>query len=236
MRTIPVHTISDGAIKTWLAPSTLVDGRWVDPDPRSFTGIALSAEGKIVVGESGRGRSQIVLDPPPGSEVYTPKTYREDTSRFLKAIQTSRDEAAALILLRDHSGYRGGWCLREAPVSMCPNEGQLFADPQVPSLRAPCPECGSGDTDHRLLPRGEMSATDIGHVVAEGYCAQGDAGRMGGGPEYLLLARPGSFSISRAGRLYGQPRRLTVQVGTDGSVTVTNAEAEIMAASAAKQW
>lgn len=42
-------------------------------------------------------------------------------------------------------------------------------------------------------------------ILAEGYCAQGDAGRMGGGAEYLIALQPGEgFSVHRSGRLYGE--------------------------------
>lgn len=45
---------------------------------------------------------------------------------------------------------------------------------------------------------------DLPKILAEGYCAQGDAGRMGGGHEYLIALQPGEgFSIQRSGRLYG---------------------------------
>lgn len=48
-------------------------------------------------------------------------------------------------------------------------------------------------------------------VVAEGACAQGDAGRMGGGPELLVIMEPGAaVTVHRTGRLYGNPDRLIV--------------------------
>lgn len=49
-------------------------------------------------------------------------------------------------------------------------------------------------------------------VVAEGYVAQGDAGRMGGNAEYLLILKPGAgFRARRAGRLYGAPAEVFVR-------------------------
>lgn len=49
-------------------------------------------------------------------------------------------------------------------------------------------------------------------VVAEGACAQGAAGRMGGGPEYLaVVADGGSATINRSGRLYGAAATLRVR-------------------------
>ncbi len=41
-------------------------------------------------------------------------------------------------------------------------------------------------------------------LVAIGYCAQGMAGRAGGGPEYLAIIEPGTrLEVTRRGRLYG---------------------------------
>jgi hypothetical protein len=57
-------------------------------------------------------------------------------------------------------------------------------------------------------------------VIAEGFCAQGAAGRMGGGPEYLIRGPVGStFTIRRKGRLYGAPAELNVTLGAPPSVT-----------------
>lgn len=51
--------------------------------------------------------------------------------------------------------------------------------------------------------RGSSGISDMcgGVIVAEGACAQGDAGRMGGGAEYLLrVANGGTFTVRRSGR------------------------------------
>jgi len=55
-------------------------------------------------------------------------------------------------------------------------------------------------------------------VIAEGYCAQGGAGRMGGGPEILAAVKPGSFELYRRGRLYGAPRIVRVTIHPDGKI------------------
>ncbi len=86
---------------------------------------------------------------------------------------------------------------------------------------------------------GTISSGDqhIGKLIAEGRCAQGDAGRMGGGPEYLLALRPGArFSIQRLGRLYGAPGRLNVEIAEDGTPVLTDAWAAIKAAEADAAW
>jgi len=56
--------------------------------------------------------------------------------------------------------------------------------------------------------RGSWSLETTGQVIrlAEGFSAQGDAGRMGGGPDVLLRVSPGAvITIRRSGRLYGKP-------------------------------
>ena len=57
--------------------------------------------------------------------------------------------------------------------------------------------------------RGSVDMPDFGErVVARGYVAQGDAGRMGGNAQYVLrFDRPTDigFSFTRGGRLYGEP-------------------------------
>ena len=65
-----------------------------------------------------------------------------------------------------------------------------------------------------------ITQSDVGNVpdplpagveLLRGYTAQGDAGRMGGGPELLVVMQPGDRIVAhRTGRLYGQPRRLAI--------------------------
>lgn len=78
--------------------------------------------------------------------------------------------------------------------------------------------------------RGSWNATfsDGITVIAEGYCAQGAAGRAGGGPEYLIRGGRGeSVLIHRRGRLYGEPSQLRVDFLEDRVIVVdVNAEAE----------
>ena len=70
-------------------------------------------------------------------------------------------------------------------------------------------------------------------IRATGQCAQGDAGRMGGGPEHLLVLPPGQHVlISRTGRLYGAPAILEVRCAADGLVTLHDVEDEARTAAA----
>jgi hypothetical protein len=77
-----------------------------------------------------------------------------------------------------------------------------------------------GDTERALvalrIPAGFRGHTTIeptdGVVkLAAGRCAQGDAGRMGGHEEALLIMPPGArVTVRRFGRLYGAPAVLVV--------------------------
>lgn len=151
-------------------------------------GIALK-DGHILVGEAGRGRHQIRVPVRQGTVnergvlVAIPKPSRSP-------------DAAALVLIRDQSGYRGSW--------------ELLSD----SLE-PC------------QPR------SLGLLIAEGRAAQGEAGRAGGGPEYLLALPPVTFCIHRLGRLYGAPALLRVEVTADGHVAISDLLADRDSAAAA---
>ena len=73
-------------------------------------------------------------------------------------------------------------------------------------------------------------------VIAEGFVAQGQAGAMGGGPEYLLsLRNGGSFRIEREGRLYGAPAIYEVR-NTNGNITIVDVDAERETAAASSAW
>lgn len=144
-------------------------------------GIKLHQDG-IRLGEQGRGRTLTVVPPPRDAWV------QDGTLVGINAPLTG-----ALLLIRDHSGFRGGW--------------ELAAD--------------------------ERHSTRI----AYGACAQGIAGRAGGGPEYLLTIRPGyPVRITRTGRLYGSPAVLEVRCAADGVVTIHDVEAEARTATAAQAW
>ena len=200
-------------------------------------GIALAEDGTISVGERGRGRTFVAVPVPAGAEV------RDGT---LWSVPASKSEpaAVAVLLIRDHSGFRGGWRLGTAAERRCPEARDLAVPPREAPL-GPCAGCGvtawTGRVplwrdEHALVPNRALSPDSIGKVLAAGEAAQGAAGRMGGGAEYLILARPGRFSIRRSGRLYGAPAVLNVTVTADGHVIVEDAAAVIAAAEAAAAW
>lgn len=149
-------------------------------------------DGVIAVGGSGRGERFVRVPAPPGSHV------ENDVVKTVPGY-------GALVLIRDHSGYRGGWRLT------------------APRTHEEWNRWIAGESAESIERRPHGAK-----VVAEGFCAQGAAGRMGGGPEYLVVMLPGeSVEIVRSGRLYGAPATIRVDALEDGSVTVTDARAEV---------
>jgi len=74
--------------------------------------------------------------------------------------------------------------------------------------------------------RGSWTYQTTARVLAKGWCAQGDAGRMGGGPELLIHIKPGEVvDITRTGRLYGEPARIRVVCREDCSLALVDPEA-----------
>lgn len=180
----------------------------------------------ILVGEAGRGRSLTTVPIPDGATVR---------DGVLTHAPTSYAGGVAVVLIRDQSGFRGWWRLTEAATAFCP-DGDL--DSPVVGVRQ-CPSCG-GEGYHNLTVDGRplraIEPTALGKVVAAGRCAQGIAGRAGGGPEYLVIVRPCRFGIFRGGRLYGQPAWLTVTITDDGTVAVTPTVAALKTQAAAAAW
>jgi len=166
----------------------------------------------IAVGEPGRGREQVLVPVPNGVEL-TPEG--SDGGFAL----TSAPGAGALILIRDQSGFRGSWTLGGPYRSTgCP-QGKT-----IPYGEGECPRCG-GRYEHQATVLSELPAGV--RILAQGRCAQGMAGRAGGGPEYLLWAPLGTtLGVSRSGRTYGSPTEYYIRVAEDGSVTLTDVVAE----------
>lgn len=205
---------------------------------------------EFYIGEQGRGRRQVVVPVPAGAEAV-----RQDTMtwRVMAVPRPARaPDAVVLLYVGEHSGFRGGWFLRSPAEKFCPfspdaarAEGREW-DPTVNDGRLDaglgrCRVCGGpGGYAHDLLPAGQpagqLKPSAIGLVIAEGFCAQGHAGRMGGGPAYLIAARPGRFGIHRTGRLYGEPAFINVTVHEDGTVTTEDAVAALRRQAAARAW
>lgn len=190
-------------------------------------GIRLT-NGVIRVGETGRGRKETLVPIPNSATV--------DGERLVAV-----PGPATIVLIKDHSGFRGSWQLVEYATHRCTLEDRL-PEPDDTGGRT-CPDCGElfiGWTPpfhHPAAPARPVNPHELGIVLGEGFCAQGDAGRMGGGPEYLIALTPGvRFSIRRGGRLYGAVARINVELPDDGVPLLTDAWAMIKAAEAAAAW
>lgn len=189
---------------------------------RVVRGARITENMEIVLGEEGRGRKLTVVPLPKDSEIIV-----VDGIKQVFSVPTTRDKVVAALVIRDHSGYRGTWELVETPIDLC-------YDYDKP-INGKCEVC-DGVNEHELFPSDPIDPRVIGVLIGEGRCAQGAAGNMGGGPEYLILAFPGSFSIKRYGRLYGMASRLTVEVAVDGSVKIYNSAQTIESKKLATLW
>jgi hypothetical protein len=121
----------------------------------------------------------------------------------------------ALVLVDIAAGYRGGttWTGAEYTSTPCHYRGKEV--PKSDVLFGECSHCGLTlhyrDGVYYHPDKGDIvewsSFPSAGiTVLAEGYRAQGAAGRMGGHIARLLIMEPGaSFRVKRYGRLYGAP-------------------------------
>jgi len=139
-------------------------------------------DGKIQVGEPGRGRHLVEVPMSQGGEFAA-------DGRLLSVTVPGEQAGELLVVVPDLSGFRGS---------------------------------------------SSISAMDGCVEVARGACAQGDAGRMGGGAEYLLRVAPGgTFTVRRSGRRVEWAEGLFTNV--NGAMVFCNPkkEAAIAAASSA---
>lgn len=203
-----------------------------------LAGICLNQSGMIEVGEQGRGRQLVTVAPPPGASI--------EGGRMV-AVTGPR----VAILFRDHSGYRGDWILRlRRKPERAELRSKLLASSreELAALGIEAASLGMEYIRERMVPQyvrkhfpdiegAEAIASVGGKLVAEGLKAQGAAGAMGGGPEYLALLPPScELMVSRAGRLYGAPALLVVRVSAQGEVTVADAASETATQAAASAW
>lgn len=198
---------------------------------RARHSISADAENVIHVGEAGRGRLLVRVPAPAGSTI--------DSNHSITHIPT-QTETDVVVLIKDHSGYRGDWSLHPArpvewwiavlrmgdahrppdghgPVNVAAGHTETLGNGQDD-----CPVCKAVV----LPPTGNAGRafTDYGdtRVIAQGARAQGIAGHMGGGNEYLLVLAAGvALEIRRRGRLYGDPPVLRVE-NVAGELVITN--------------
>ena len=179
-------------------------------------GIALDDKGMLAVGESGRGRSLTTLRPAPGWTVTDGRV-------------VSTGAGDVLVLIRDCSGYRGAWWIRAARPLECWDETQRIRETYpaaYPDTHAEARDAAQTARDARWPTVTDLGAIPGVKVIARGARAQGIAGAMGGGPEYLLRLRPGTaLEICRSGRLYGGVQYVRVEVLADGRVATSDCDA-----------
>ena len=179
----------------------------IRPSKHVSRGIPVTRDGHIVLGEEGRNRRKLVVPLPAGAVVIDGQVME---------IPVSDPEAVAVVLLRDMSGYRGSWDL----VYPLPDEllEAYLEERNIDVFR--------GRLEYAAPPR----------LIGKGRCAQGIAGRMGGGDELLFVAREGeAYDILRSGRVYGAPWILRLTASREG-VTLTEPLAEIQSRRAASRW
>lgn len=181
----------------------------------------------ILIGEEGRGRARGVL--PVG---LTPDQYKEWEAKgtvrirfaevgqtqsgkpklFAKAAATADDKV--ICVMPTHIGYRGGNAhTGDKSFEPCSRRGQLV------TAEYTCRTCGvklleegigtdafyKGAThpDEGQMPRFHPFP---GEILAKGVIAQGGAGAMGSGDQYVAVLPKGTwFRTSYSGRLYGAP-------------------------------
>lgn len=178
----------------------------------------------VGVGEEGRGREYIRVAL--GTKDFGPDTKWFERASVLRTkekktllLVAERDPAdrRALVLTDVAAGFRGStmWTAATYVVKPCPRRGDAGAHYQCDVCGVEYPASKDGD----LFWKQENVHPDTGDmrawgsfppagvtVLAQGYKADGIAGRMGGHAVRLLMMEPGSVvRVVRNGRLYGAP-------------------------------
>jgi hypothetical protein len=177
----------------------------------------------VVIGSEGRGRSLGIV---PVTGDYLDGllvaaglgTLQSGKPKLIAVSEGTMSSEAAIVVLRTPIGFRGGNShtgdrlpLGE-PVA-CPHRGQVVM------WRGTCGKCGV-----KLIPGEEGWMRDThppdvgvapapltfkpfpGQILATGRIAQGDAGWMGAGDQYVvLMPREVVFRTAYSGKLYGRP-------------------------------
>ena len=185
-------------------------------------------DGKINVGESGRSRKLVTVPLPP-QPVFESDLKENGKSDLL--IECKGDPTSSLVYIPDQSGFRGSWYMR---VPRTEEEWDII-------VSVPCSsECRMrfSGTDPDCPKHSKLAPETLPEVtiIATGECAQGDAGRMGGGPEYLLvLENRQAIEIVRSGRLYGDPSVIRIECRA-GLIEITVPREEAETRKASQKW
>lgn len=224
---IPVYEIDLG-VATSVASTT----RQLEPGVHVFDH-PQDGRPAIFLGEEGRGRVLEIVSLPKDVEVVKLGDGQEGVTHL--PAPAVMPDAVALLVIRDLSGYRGEWTFRPGLTHPCAVDPDVPADLDFQKVGESCAVCGVSETAFFIVSDTPVNDLDGVAVVCRGWCAQGIAGRVGGGPEYLLAARPTTIWIRRRGRLYGAPRVLKITVTEAGEVVVSDAIAELRQADVAKK-
>ncbi|GAB7387377.1 hypothetical protein BSNK01_12130 [Bacillaceae bacterium] len=180
----------------------------------------------VPIGEDGRGRKLYRF--PVGRKFAEAIDRRIDRASVIKTREKGtlllveekdQNDHRALVKLAVEAGYRGGakWTSAAYRIEPCQLRGKTMSIYDVDLCERKCYSCGTevhkkalGEylhpEDGTVRVYEPLSSTPGVTILAEGYCAQGTAGRMGGHPEYLILIGAGTtLRVARSGRLYGDP-------------------------------
>lgn len=137
------------------------------------------------------------------------------------------EDKRILVLVNIEAGFRGStdWTTIEKTFTPCSYRGKrtsFVLNNRCMECKALCQEVvedGENVYSHSVYIHPDHGGTDDYAifrqpgitVLAEGVCAQGAAGRMGGHDVRLLIMEPNTgFRVSRAGRLYGAMSEIIV--------------------------
>lgn len=134
------------------------------------------------------------------------------------------DQNSCVLVIKDHSGFRGSWHLRGA--RSLEEWDDIVAERRGDSYS---PERDMWNKNHPEKPHGCR-------IISEGWKAQGAAGYAGGGPEYLLIIPNGvTVEIVRTGRLYGAPSAIRIE-NNNGILTSSDPRKEAETRKVQASW
>lgn len=178
----------------------------------------------IEIGEEGRGRTLTrvavarsffeALKAEKKKTLERTSVLKLQDQTLILAEERNPDDRRALALVQISAGFRGStkWTAANDDMAVCQNsERHRNGYGNCSSCGVTWPEGQDHPAGKTLHMWGTFPSPGV-KVIAEGYCAQGDAGYAGGHAEKLLIMEPCSaFRIVRLGRLYGVPSRRYVR-------------------------
>ena len=172
----------------------------------------------VGVGEQGRGRTYGMIavgtqDFPADETLVSVSVIQTKARQTLVLVKEApKDTSRALVSLKVPAGYRGSTTMTGVVFDKTPCPKRGSREP----LSESCPKCGAAmvenvHPDEGLAYEWPAFPPEGVKVLVKGWKAQGDAGRMGGHEESLLIMEPGSMiRVCRGGRLYGAPSKVYI--------------------------